>query len=209
MSDSRSTLPDLPGRDSKLYPRFLQERFPHVVQRLVALWGKPQLEGFLEGLLAPHSRGAAGFPEEALAEIREIQAFFFSNIPSQESAMEAGIPFRDTLVLFLDFGEEEYPHTLESDFPHILQKITTLLGQSELDDYLGNLLTSARQFEHGFTEPALLEIMTIKAMHGSRYPGPGHQPVDTGASSSADVEEAAGSGEDHTASEVFDRVQRW
>ena len=50
-------------------PHFLEQRFPHILQRVTVLWGKPQLDSYLHGLLGPIRPGVSGFPKEALAEI--------------------------------------------------------------------------------------------------------------------------------------------
>lgn len=56
------------------YPHLLEQRFPHILKRIIAYWGKPEMDGYLDSLMAPPQAGAKGFPQEAIFEIVEIQA---------------------------------------------------------------------------------------------------------------------------------------
>ena len=56
------------------YPQLLEQRFPHILKRIIAYWGKPEMDDYLDSLMAPPQAGAKGFPQEAIFEIVEIQA---------------------------------------------------------------------------------------------------------------------------------------
>lgn len=56
------------------YPHLLEQQFPHILKRIIAYWGKPEMDDYLNSLLAPPQAGAKGFPQEAIFEIVEIQA---------------------------------------------------------------------------------------------------------------------------------------
>ncbi len=56
------------------YPQMLEERFPHVLEKIVTLWNSPDGEAYLVDLLQPNGRGGGrfnrdGFPERAWQEI--------------------------------------------------------------------------------------------------------------------------------------------
>lgn len=66
----QNLLPD----DGEHYPHLLEQRFPHILQRMIACWDKPEMADYLDSLLAPPQAGAKGFPLEAIAEIAMIKA---------------------------------------------------------------------------------------------------------------------------------------
>lgn len=70
--------------DGEYFPHFLEQRFAHILQRMIALWGKPAMENYLEDLLAPPQAGSKGFPQEAVLEIIAIRAIHRVRFPCQE-----------------------------------------------------------------------------------------------------------------------------
>jgi len=74
-NDIHAAIQKLLSDHEEYYPHLLEERFPHVLQRVITLWGnKLDLETYLDGLLAPPRAGAKGFPQEAVFEIVTIKA---------------------------------------------------------------------------------------------------------------------------------------
>lgn len=65
---------ELLAEDGEYFPHFLEQRFSHILQRVITLWGKPALGDYLEDLLAPPPAGSKGFPQEAVLEIIAIRA---------------------------------------------------------------------------------------------------------------------------------------
>lgn len=57
------------GCHSDRYPHKLEAGFPHVIDRLVALWGSPELKPFLDALTLADRPGRQGFPPEVATEI--------------------------------------------------------------------------------------------------------------------------------------------
>lgn len=57
------------------YPQMLEDRFPHVLEKIVKLWNSPEEgDAYLADLLQPNGRGGGrfdreGFPEKAWQEI--------------------------------------------------------------------------------------------------------------------------------------------
>jgi len=70
------TLKCLPNQ----YPRILEERFPHVLEKIVQLWNSPDGEAYLADLLHPTFSGGrydrSGFPETAGQEIYRLQELY-------------------------------------------------------------------------------------------------------------------------------------
>lgn len=73
------------AEDGEYFPHFLEQRFSHILQRMIALWGKPAMEDYLEGLLAPAQAGSKGFPQEAVLEIIAVRAIHRVRFPSREN----------------------------------------------------------------------------------------------------------------------------
>jgi hypothetical protein len=60
------------------YPQMLDERFPHVLERVIKLWNSPEAEAYFTDLLQPNGRGGGrmdrdGFPEKAWYEIFQLK----------------------------------------------------------------------------------------------------------------------------------------
>jgi hypothetical protein len=60
------------------YPQLLEERFPHVLEKIVKVWNSPDAEPYFADLLQPNGRGGGrmdrdGFPEKAWQEIFQLK----------------------------------------------------------------------------------------------------------------------------------------
>jgi hypothetical protein len=63
------------------YPKVLEEKFPHVLKRIISLWHSPDGEAYLADLLQPNGRGGGrmdrdGFPEKAWEEIFQLKLLY-------------------------------------------------------------------------------------------------------------------------------------
>lgn len=66
------TLKCLPSQ----YPGILEEKYPHVLERIVELWGSPDAEAYFADLLNPNFSGGRfdrqGFPRPVWLEILQL-----------------------------------------------------------------------------------------------------------------------------------------
>jgi hypothetical protein len=188
------------------YPTFVEQRFPHILHRIVALWGKPEMEKYLDGLLQPPKGSALGFPEEALNEIRGIRSLHLCLEPAPAPASafqgESALPVRETLCAYLDLDDDMYPAMLEAKYPDLIQEILRCLGKPEMDAFLGKLLSPELQVAYRFCERSMLDIMMLKAAHQVQFSSLQTTGENIGKPAS-DLDH-----EDHAA-QVFDRIQRW
>ncbi len=73
----------------KHYPLMLEERFPHVLERIVKLWDSADGEDYLNDLLKPNSsggrQGREGFPEQAWDEIFQLLLHYRKPRPNQNN----------------------------------------------------------------------------------------------------------------------------
>lgn len=93
MSDLNSlkvAMEKLLSEHGEYYPHYLEQKFPHILQRVIAHWGSLDMEAYLDSLLAPPRAGAKGFPQEAIFEIIAIKAVHRASAQSQcpEQSME-------------------------------------------------------------------------------------------------------------------------
>ena len=63
------------------YPQMLEERFPHVLEKIVKLWNSHEAEPYFADLLQPNGRGGGrfdrdGFPEKAWQEIFQLKILY-------------------------------------------------------------------------------------------------------------------------------------
>lgn len=60
------------------YPKLLESKFPHVLEKIVCLWGSPEAEDYFTDLLQPNGRGGGrmdrdGFPDQVWQEILHLK----------------------------------------------------------------------------------------------------------------------------------------
>jgi hypothetical protein len=77
MLDRETVLNTLKCRPNQ-YPQLLDERFPHVLEKVVDLWNSPDVETYIADLLQPNGRSGGrfdrdGFPDKAWREILQLQ----------------------------------------------------------------------------------------------------------------------------------------
>lgn len=65
------------------YPQMLDERFPHILQKVVELWDSPEAESYMAELLRPNVGrfDRDGFPDEAWEEILHLQVLHSKQHP--------------------------------------------------------------------------------------------------------------------------------
>ncbi|WP_051304510.1 ankyrin repeat domain-containing protein [Chitinilyticum litopenaei] len=57
---------------AELYPQALADRYPRIAERLVALWGSPELNDYLDELLIMDKPDRMGFPPDIGAELMNL-----------------------------------------------------------------------------------------------------------------------------------------
>ena len=57
------------GSHADVYPAHVEQNFPRILARIVALWGKPGLDDFLSSLMVSDRPGRQGFPPDVAMEI--------------------------------------------------------------------------------------------------------------------------------------------
>ncbi len=83
---NRDTVLQVLNCNPSQYPQMLEERFPHVLEKIVQLWNTPEVEPYFNDLLQPSGRGGGrmnrdGFPEQAWQEIFKLKALYARRRP--------------------------------------------------------------------------------------------------------------------------------
>lgn len=66
------------------------------------------------------------------------------------------------VLQMLEGKENNYPHALEKQFPHVLNKILALWNSAELDPYLQQLMLDKRDHQRqGFPPEVAMDIMRL------------------------------------------------
>jgi hypothetical protein len=68
--------------DGQAGPSLLEQRFPHVIRRIEALWGSDAIHPFLDALTPAGDSPSQGFPPEVEAEIRRFRSAYRSLHPA-------------------------------------------------------------------------------------------------------------------------------
>jgi len=75
----------------------------------------------------------------------------------------------ERLLKILGGEEKYYPHSLESNFPRIFEKVMLLWDSPEMSDYFAELMVPARQNRAGFPSDVAAEIMRLSLVHFSTH----------------------------------------
>lgn len=94
----RERIQSLLADHENFYPVVLESRFPHVLQRMLALWETASMKAYLDSLIPKEHLYGQGFPGDAQAEILEIRRIHQAWVQERQSATETS-PFGHLLSL--------------------------------------------------------------------------------------------------------------
>ncbi len=77
--------PLLKGREER-YPQLLEERFPHIFNKVMELWGKEELEQYFTGLFLSDRPDRQGFPLDVLREITLLHDLYTEAMQAKAAA---------------------------------------------------------------------------------------------------------------------------
>ena len=64
-----AALHEMLGKDDAQYPTQIENRFPRILEKLVSLWNKPELDAYLNELMVSERHDRQGFPDDVAMEI--------------------------------------------------------------------------------------------------------------------------------------------
>ena len=65
----RAALLQALGDRQDLYPKAIEAHFPHILEQLATLWGKPAMDEYLDSLTFSNRPSRQGFPPEVATEL--------------------------------------------------------------------------------------------------------------------------------------------
>ncbi len=71
----------------------------------------------------------------------------------------------ERLLKILNNREQNYPYSLEKQFPRIFEKLMSLWDSSEFDAYLADLMTTTRTNRQGFPQEVASDIIYLNMLH--------------------------------------------
>lgn len=81
---------DLLGMEYKAYPVQLEQRFPRILANIVALWGTPDLDRYLSGLIVSDRPDRQGFPPDVAVELFHLSSLNDSLAGGKKAASGTG-----------------------------------------------------------------------------------------------------------------------
>lgn len=76
----------------------------------------------------------------------------------------------ENVLKILNNNADFYPHKLEQQFPHILDKIMIMWDSSEFDSYLNKFMLDQRNLaRQGFPPEVASEILRLSMIHSKQY----------------------------------------
>ena len=69
VAEARARLLKAMGEYSEEYPEQIERQFPHILVKIVDLWGSQELVAYLEKLMFTDRDGRQGFPPEVASEM--------------------------------------------------------------------------------------------------------------------------------------------
>jgi hypothetical protein len=96
----RAKLLVLLGPDAGAYPTHLEQKFPRILDRIVALWGKSGLDAFLQDLTVTQRTDRQGFPEDVAVELFRLAALHGEMRLTPDHSQGTGWSWIDDTELF-------------------------------------------------------------------------------------------------------------
>ncbi len=75
---------ELLGEHADKYPKFLEQNYAHVLNKIVNLWGTAEMVPYFDDLIVSKRPDRKGFPDEAVKEIWDLNKIFLELFPEFE-----------------------------------------------------------------------------------------------------------------------------
>ncbi len=104
---------DLLGEDyADKYPKFLEQHFPHVFQKMIELWGTNQMLAYFDELIMSNRPNRQGFPPEAVMEIWALHRVY-SDLHPQDEIEESETDIDDVWGVDIDVERDSWKYRAE------------------------------------------------------------------------------------------------
>ena len=143
----------------------VNQRFPHIGQRLTASWGQPGFVAYVDGLVnvAPDAL-RQGFAPEIVAALLALKQDHDREFPQRVAAPPPGSN-PEGLV------GNEHLDEVNRHFPHIGRQLRVLWGGQDFSEYVNRLLTDTRGgTRQGFPSEVALALFKLIQEHDREFP---------------------------------------
>lgn len=98
------------GGDTKQYPHALEEKYPRVFSKIMALWDSPEIDDYFMELIVDKRGGRAGFPADVAAEIVHLSLVHAAH----HSARQQNDVWDVASSSFIDFASTATPEEINA-----------------------------------------------------------------------------------------------
>ena len=91
---NKTLLKLLQGEESK-YPKYIEEHYPNIIEKLLEYWGTPLMYQYFDELMMSKRPGRQGFPPEATLEIWALNSLYESMHPNNEKGLGTNVWLKD------------------------------------------------------------------------------------------------------------------
>lgn len=146
------------------YLRIISGRFPEIVERIISLWGSPELGRYINGILrdvsAPPRNRMSGDVIRALGLIKEEHDHEFP-----QHVVDLASEISDKVIQNEDFKR------INEKFPHIGRRLAVTWGRSEFSIYINDLINNSRDGKRqGFPKEIVLALFKLMQAHDAEFP---------------------------------------
>lgn len=144
--------------------RRINTRFPMVVERLITLWGSPDLVEYINNLMT----GAKGGPS---AELSEDVRFALASLKAEHDREFPRYAVRQAVLDEGVLAQNAEFKLINTRFPRIGQRILATWGQASFCEYVNELMNDKRDGRRqGFPEEIMLALFRLMQEHDKQFP---------------------------------------
>ena len=83
------------GNESK-YPKYIEEHYPQIFEKLLEYWETCQMYPYLDELMMSKREGRQGFPPEAAVEVWTLNSLYLAMYPNPDKGLGTDIWLEDS-----------------------------------------------------------------------------------------------------------------
>jgi hypothetical protein len=143
--------------------RRLNSRSPEVVERLIVLWGSPELAAYINELMSG-AKGEAAATDEYRFVLSSLKAEHDKEFPRHAAPL---LETKENNVL----AQNAEFNTVNVRFPRIGQRILATWGSAIFCEYANELMNDKREgHRQGFPEDVVVALFRLMQEHDKQFP---------------------------------------
>ena len=97
----------LKGDESK-YPKYIEEHYPQIIEKLLEYWKTPQMYLYLDELMMSKRSDRLGFPPEAASEIWSLNSLYENMHPNPIKSLGTNVWLKDKKTVHEEWKQSVY-----------------------------------------------------------------------------------------------------